>query len=327
VWIPLDPKSFSGTDAEPFERPKTGWTASFPHPLTGVAGTPEHQFYELWKCSPFSDEYLAQMAVSHVKSLRLGQRDAVDLLSVGFSGLDCVGHDFGPDSAEVHDMVQRLDRTLGVLFDALDATVGRDKYAVALSSDHGVSGIPEQVRRRGTDAGRVLSPHVRKVAEAAMVAAHGPGPHVDSVIAPNIYFSPATRARIDKNPELARPAIDAVSKIDGVLRVMEARTLASKRTSPDVIERAAALSYHASESGDLVFAVKPHWITGDTSAASHGSPHAYDQQVPLVFMGARFKPGRYTSAATPADLAPTLASIIGIKMSGIDGRVLTSALR
>jgi hypothetical protein len=44
-------------------------------------------------------------------------------------------------------------------------------------------------------------------------------------------------------------------------------------------------------------------------------------------MGAGIKPGRYSTGASPADLAPTLAATIGLPMQDIDGKVLTDALR
>jgi predicted AlkP superfamily pyrophosphatase or phosphodiesterase len=326
IWSPLNPLAFAGTDNAAGERPKQGWTAAFPHPLAGASGTPDWQYFELWKCSPFADDYLGTMAASLVRSLALGRRDTIDFLGVSFSGLDCVGHDFGPDSAEVQDTVLRLDRTLGALFDTLDTAVGANRYVVALSADHGVAAIPEQVRARGGDAGRVLAPEVRKVAEAAMQAAHGPGPHVASVIPPYISFAPKTRARIQRDPETLRPVIDAVSKMNGILRVLPGRELEAKRASPDPIERAAALSYHPEESGELVYLLKPNWLNGDASAASHGTVNVYDQTVPVIFFGPAIKPGRYAGPTSPADIAPTLAALIKLPLPHVDGKALTEAL-
>ena len=39
---------------------------------------------------------------------------------------------------------------------------------------------------------------------------------------------------------------------------------------------------------------------------THGSANADDQRVPVLFLGHGIKPGKYSQAATPADLAPTL---------------------
>jgi hypothetical protein len=326
IWTQLASPQFSGRDDAPGERPKTGWTASFPHPLAGVPGTAPEEFYELWKCSPFADAYLADLAIAQATAHKLGQRNAIDLLGVGFSGLDCVGHDFGPDSAEVHDTLLRLDRTLGRLFDALDQLIGRGGYVVGLSADHGVSPIPEQQRTQGGDAGRVAAPEIRKVAEAAMVTAHGPGPHVAAVVPPYISFTAATRARVEQSAGVAQPAIDAVARMPGILRVMRSRGLETRRRSTDPVERAAALSHFPAASGDLVYALKPYWINGDASAASHGTPNRYDQQVPVILMGDKIKAGRYTDEASPADIVPTLAAILGLKVTGVDGKSLIRVL-
>ena len=45
----------------------------------------------------------------------LGVRNATDLLSVSFSSNDSVGHTFGPESAQVHDIALKVDRTIGTL--------------------------------------------------------------------------------------------------------------------------------------------------------------------------------------------------------------------
>ena len=47
----------------------------------------------------------------------------------------------------------------------------------------------------------------------------------------------------------------------------------------------------------------------------------------MILFGAGIKPGRYDRAATPADIAPTLARVAGIQMPKAEGRVLSEALR
>jgi hypothetical protein len=71
---------------------------------------------------------------------------------------------------------------------------------------------------------------------------------------------------------------------------------------------------------------KPFWISIAADGTTHGTPQPYDRQVPVVLYGAGVKPGRYESPASPADIAPTLGAIVGVKMPKVDGRVLTDAL-
>ena len=328
VWersLPVD--RYKGSDDGVGERPPRGWTRTFPHPLRGSADAPPNHPVDLWKRSPFADAYVGRMAASLVRSLELGRRDEVDFLAISFSALDSVGHDFGPDSHEVQDTLVHLDRTLGRLFDALDEAVGRDRYVVALSADHGVSEIPEARVSRGEEGGRVLREEVQRVADAAMVAAHGPGPHVAHVEYTDIYLTEAARKHVAQQPAALQPLIDAVQNMPGVDRVMPSQGLEKKRSSSDPKERAAALSYYAGESGDLAIIYKLHWLTTNTAAATHGSMQRHDQHVPVIFMGRPFKPGRYAQPASPADIAPTLASLIKLNLPGVDGRKQSVAIR
>jgi predicted AlkP superfamily pyrophosphatase or phosphodiesterase len=328
VWVRLRPESdYVASDASAHERPRTGWTSTFPHPLAGTPGTPAGRFIDLWERSPYSDVYLGRMAAALTRAYQLGQRDVADYLAVSFSSLDYVGHDFGPASHEVQDTLFRLDQTLAALFEVLDATVGRDRYVVGLSADHGVAPIPEALSAVGSDAGRVLNGEVQKVAEAAMTAAHGPGPHVAHVEYSNVYLSDAARQRAELDRTFIQPLVAAVARMPGVLRVFSAHDLPLKRDSADPLERAAALGHHPEESGDIVVALRPNWIGTNTSAATHGSAHWYDQHVPVIVMGASFKPGRYSTLASPADLAPTLAAVLKLTMPDVDGRVLSDAQR
>src|SRR5690606_31020053 len=107
--------------------------------------------------SPFSDAYLARMAAHFIDAYRLGQRADADVLAVSFSALDLIGHAYGPESREVEDALVRLDKTIGALIETLDGKVGRDRYLLALTSDHGVAAIPQTV-----GAARVASEDVRE---------------------------------------------------------------------------------------------------------------------------------------------------------------------
>src|SRR5262249_23729612 len=140
------------------ENPEANWTNTFPHAFLMPAGAPPNEAsFNRWKNSPFADVYLEKMAVSLVDGMKLGQSPSTDVLAIGFSAGDRVGHAFGPRSHEVQDTLARLDRTIGDLLTALDAKVRRGKYVVALSADHSVSPIPEQIAKLHFDANRIES--------------------------------------------------------------------------------------------------------------------------------------------------------------------------
>jgi arylsulfatase A-like enzyme len=91
--------------------------------------------------------------------------------------------------------------------------------------------------------------------------------------------------------------------------------------SHDPLLRAAALSYFPGRSGDLVLALKPGWMFS-ASGTTHGSANPDDQHVPILIMGPGVKHGEYKQAASPADVAPTLAALAGVVLPKAEGHPL-----
>jgi arylsulfatase A-like enzyme len=69
-------------------------------------------------------------------------------------------------------------------------------------------------------------------------------------------------------------------------------------------------------------------VSDSSARTSHGTPYNYDAHIPLIIMGRQVAPGEYSGQAALNDLAPTLATLVGVEIpSGSVGRVLTEALR
>lgn len=325
VWKKSLPESaYQAPDDAREEHPVVGWGTSFPHPLRAPGGTADLGFYTRWQRSPYSDDYLGRMAAALVDGLALGRGDRVDFLSISFSALDMAGHAYGPRSHEVQDILVRLDATLEQLLDHLDDRLGRGRYVLGLSADHGVSEIPEQT----ADGGRLSAAALRGAIQKVLAAGLGPGDYVSASHYTDQYLTPAAAARLAADAGLRAATLAALRAVPGVEAAYYGPDLGTPaaRTSPDPTRRAAALSYHPARSGDLIVAPRPNWITS-TAAATHGTHHVYDQRVPVILYGAGITPGTYDDPATPADLAPTLASLAGIPLGDVDGQVLRPALR
>src|SRR5947209_8864474 len=148
----------------------SGWDLTFPHALRGKAGSAEADdtFLEQWASSPFADTYLTKLMEKAVDSLGLGGGTGTDYLGVSYSSVDYVGHEFGPRSREIQDILITLDKDLGELFGFLDQKVGRGNYVVALSADHGVLPVPEDLQAMGADCGIVHVPELQQKMEKAL---------------------------------------------------------------------------------------------------------------------------------------------------------------
>lgn len=326
AWTRLLPESaYRFSDESPHEAAPDGWSSTFPHVLPDAEKNPK-EFYGLWEETPFSDVALGRLAVEAVRGFGLGAvAERTDYLGVSFSALDYVGHDFGPRSHEVQDVLARLDVTIGLLLDELDRRVGRQHYTVVLTGDHGVAPLPEDATDAGIDAGRMPSREIVDVATRALVSAVGEGKHVLKLTYVDMFLAEGVLDRLREKPGALRAVLAAIGAVRGVERVLVGDELPNRKGDPDPLVRAAALNYVAGRSGDLIVLPRAYWQNSSTGT-THGTAYGYDQRVPLVLFGAGVRPGTYDTPATPADIAPTLARLAGVTMARTDGRPLVEAL-
>ncbi len=337
TWaLSLPEKSYLYSDKALGAVPPDGWDLTFPHPLRGKAATsePDAAFYSQWATSPYADTALTELAKKAVDTLNLGNAAGTDFLALGYSTVDYVGHAFGPRSREIQDILIRLDKDLAGLFAHLDKNVGRGNYVVALSADHGVVPIPEDMQTTGADAGLLHLPELQSKIEKALAPLDYPKPAVASVNGSDVYFAPGVYDKLQHDHAAMQAVIEAALSQPGVAAVYRADELQDRPATQSPTHRAMALSYFPGRSGDLFIVPKPYWLMDSTLAGKprsygtgHGVPYNYDQHVPVLLMGFGIQPGEYFQSITPADIAPTLAALSGITLAPRDGRVLAEALK
>lgn len=319
VWnLLLPPRRYWFADDAPGEAAPHGWTRGFPHALVGANALDS---LTNWVRSPFADAYLADLALALVKDLQLGRGPAADYLGISFSVLDLVGHAYGPRSFEVQDVLLRLDQTLGKFLTTLDRLVGKNEYVVALTSDHGVAAIPEQLEALGVPAGRIPVDRLKAGLEAALDRELGAGSHLAAVVYTDIYFAAGVYEKLLAKPGALARVRAAVLGVPGVSEAFFGAELADVAPYEPAARRAAALSYFPGRSGDMVLVPAPNHITV-AHGTTHGSNNDYDQRVPLVFAGAGVARGQFSRRVSPADLAPTLGQMVGVTLPRPDGAVL-----
>jgi len=315
--------------------PPVGWSASFPHALRGKDGgsSADEVFVEQWASSPFADAYLTRMAEAAIESLGLGKAGGTDYLGVSYSTLDYVGHAYGPRSREIQDILVRLDEELGELLAHLDRKVGRGNYIVALSADHGVAPVPEDMAKTGADAGVLNVSELQERMEKALEPFNYTKYAIARMAEGNVYFSPGIYGRLKQDPAALRALVDAALSQPGVAAVYRAEDLSGAVSGSSQIRTALTLNYFPGRSGDLFIVPKPYWLVDGSPAGKkagggtgHGTPYNYDQHVPLLLLGYAIQPGEYFAVVTPADIAPTFAALCGITLATRDGRVLAEAL-
>ncbi len=313
-----------------------GGSNVFPHVIPALTDTTaqlRRQQALAVMLSPFSLSMIFDAAWMAVQKERLGVDNAPDILCVGVSTTDYVGHQFGPDSREVQELFVHADELLGTFIDRLDTKIGRRNYVLVITSDHGVAPVPEVIRglahqqEATIDAGRirrdadVIQP-LDSVLRAWFGAPQGKS-YVRKMKEPSIYLDLPASGGVD--PEtVAAIAMEFLNGVEGIGFVATRELLRAGQCPPGTDEsecRRVLRSYHPERSGNIVLYPKRYWIMSG-NVATHGTPHDYDRHVPLMLFGGNISPGTYANTVEPVDIAPTVAKMLGISMPVMDGREL-----
>ncbi len=341
-WEPLlPPEAYADTDRTPVfagvvdaeagvettDGPyKMGW--NFPHRLAAQQ-PPDRDFYSGFQASGFANDFVVESAKRAIEGAGLGDDDAPDILALSFSANDKAGHYFGPDSPEILDLTARTDRALSDLFNYLEGRIGLENVVVALTADHGVQNIPEELLAAKSVAGRVPGERLKEAVEAALDEEFGEADWVAHVGDLDLYLdASAIRESGFESFEVEAVAAKALEKTAGVHRAATRTDILSGRL-PDT-DWAARLyrNFHPRRSGDVVMVFEPNYFRSETVPTTHGTHYPANSRVPLLLFG----PGRIAKANSyrpvdPKDLAPTLSQILGVAYpSGCSGNPLEEAL-
>jgi predicted AlkP superfamily pyrophosphatase or phosphodiesterase len=315
-WTPLLPDAdYPEVDSHAYEGARTR-PAAFPHAL----GADTLRVMQELERFPWMDSLIAAAALRGAQELNLGRRQSTDVLAVSFSTLDAIGHDFGPDSREVHDDVLRLDRYIGWFLDSLWRLAPRERSIVVFTSDHGVNPFPEALRERRMPGGHIDLSDVVRLVRQRLQERYGRPIAVradNSSILADVDMLRSLRANVDS---IARSVATMIERKDGVLRAYTPATLRSARASDTMAtlwkrQLPAALGWLA------VGVAAPGYVFSTGAQADHGTYHAASAWVPLAFVVPGTVSRTVQRAVESVDIAPTLALLLGLtpaeRMDGV----------
>jgi hypothetical protein len=286
-----------------------------------------------FRASPDFDAAILGLAHAFRDQMSLGEGPATDLLAIGLSATDYVGHAFGTGGSEMCIQLVALDRILGDFFAALDRD--RIDYVVMLTADHGGHDLPERAAMQaGGGAARVdpaLGARAMGEAIGRRLRLSGPvlfgdGPFGD------IYLDRALPAAA-RRPVLAEAlsAYRAHPQVAAAFTRAEIQATPAPAGPPDgwtLIQRARA-SFDPQRSGDFLVLLKPRITpiaapSATGSVATHGSAWDYDRRVPILFWRRGMAGFEQPLSVETVDIMPTLAALIGLPLAprSIDGRCL-----
>jgi predicted AlkP superfamily pyrophosphatase or phosphodiesterase len=241
------------------------------------------------------------------------RRHAPDLLLIHFLCVDSHQHLYGPRSPEAYWAIEYVDGCIGRLLAALPAAT-RESMTVLVVSDHGFLAVERDIRPnvRLARLGAVRGDPVAGFSgEACFVMNHGAG---------YLYA-------LDADAGGLRALAESIASMEGVA-AMWSRS------------RFGELGLPAEHPmlPDAIFEAKPGYQFSDETAGAdengppkyrgtHGQrPEAPGNAAFFMASGAAIKPGAQPGAIQSRDVAPTVATLLGLTMPDVEGRTLGEIL-
>jgi predicted AlkP superfamily pyrophosphatase or phosphodiesterase len=289
---------------------------------------PEAGFYQVVGSTPFGNEYEFEFAKELMTHENVGRGPATDLLSISLSPNDILGHQVGPDSPEMRQMALDLDRELADFINFVGHQIGLANVWIALSADHGISSLPDAVKKLHIPAANVGAANLELQLNSAIRAKFSSG-HPAAYVKldyPLVWLDQEAFGAVHVGEHDAEVAVGEAMKQAGLRDYYTKSQLALGEVPNTALGRKYLNSYSPA-GGWFVMGLPDIYTVGPGKGTDHTSPYNYDTHVPLAFYGSPFQPGTYRTNAEPVDLAATLASLLGIDAPTHSvGRVLTEAL-
>lgn len=317
----------AGTDGNTFERLFKGETQSvFPHDSKKLA--PQNDDYDIIKNTPSGNVMTTDFALAAIDGEKLGADEVTDFLAISYSSTDYIGHRFGVNSIETEDAYLRLDLDIARLLEALDAKVGKDNYTLFLTADHGGVEVPAYWTSLKIPAGYFDEDSLAIHLKDFLKRTFGKETLLKQVVNEQIFLDRNLLTTMKLNPETVQKAVAA--EIAGLKEVEEVYTATDMSQTEYTQGMKAFLQkgFHPKRSGDVLYVLSHATVPYPKQGSTHGSAYTYDTHVPLLFYGKGIRPGATAARTEITDIAPTIATLIGIAFpSGATGNPIAKAFR
>jgi hypothetical protein len=299
---------------------------TFPHTISKIFK--EKQNFKLINFTPKGNTLLVDFAKAAILGEKLGQKDYTDFLSISFSATDFIGHTFGVYSKEVEDTYIRLDQDLAELLSFLDKKVGKDKYTLILTSDHG--GLPalpylqkNKIPSLYFDTNN-FNKYINKIVKEEFKHSN----LIENISNYQIFYNKkALHKNKIKQKKLSNFIIDNIINYKGVYKCFTAKELQNANYNERII-KFTQNGYNQKISGDIIIIPNPGTVSYMKKGTEHSTVYGYDTHIPLIFYGKNIKTGTSNKYIKVIDIAPTLSYLLKIEApNGNKGNIINEVIK
>ncbi len=236
---------------------------------------------------------------------------------LSLSGLDKVGHVYGPQSLETIDMLYQIDTQLGNFFTKLSTKIAPEDTVIALTADHGVVPILEAVRDEGlTFARRIDAIALQKKINKSLAEKYGLEQLIYGFKTPAYYYNHDAYNKLDKQTQknIIQESKNILLREPGIKNVWTPDELEASYFDQTDLQNYYKNQLFRGRSGDLICQTQPYnFLDEYKSGTGHGTPYDYDTHVPLMlYQKNRFEKKVIGDIVAVPQLTITLAALLDV---------------
>lgn len=263
--------------------------------------------------TPFGNSLTLDFAKEAIINENLGKSDYIDFLALSFSSTDYIGHKFGPHSIEVEDTYLRLDKELEELLLFLDKQIGKNKYTVFLTADHGAVHVPAYLQSLKIPAHYSDLNSFKQFLNEVTQRYFKSSEIIENVSNYQIFlnYKKLNELHISAN-EVSEKLVEEIINYDFIYKAVTAKTMQTTSFNSGIL-KSLQNGYNQKYSGDVLMVTYPATLSGSRTGTSHGSGYHYDTHIPIIFYGNGIKKGVSKRRYEITDIAPTMANFLKIE--------------
>jgi len=233
------------------------------------------------------------------------------------SSLDRAGHEFGPDSVHITDLIYHLDLELYRFYNYITKHVRKKEVLLIVTADHGMGYPPEEMHAKGyTNARRIMTNNIQQELNKIAHKETGYNNMIVGIKAPSIYFDTKKLNKLPKHSrdELLQKCKAYVALQPGIKRVWTYDELYNSFFEDAALSLYFKNQMYHGRCGQLIVQPDPYcFLTQHEQGTSHKSPYNYDTHVPLmIYQTASHERASIFDRVTCLQCAPTIAYLLGI---------------
>ncbi len=274
--------NFFGIDDYRFTRPKKSIIGT----IKLTDDNRDNDKYYWYVRTPEANKQLLNLAKKCITTHISKEKNDHMILWVCISGMDKIGHVFGPYSKEIIDMIYHLDKDILDITEFAQQHVGKNNLLITFTADHGVSPAPELFYEKGMKfAFRTNKKKGTSNTNNYLYKNFGIKNIIADVSMPHInlnkkVWNALNKATQENIMQHIKSYFMTVPGIKNIWTTEEIKTMPAEKYS--FIDRLKKQLYDG-RSGDLLFQMHPFSVMSSfPRGANHKTPYNYDTHVPFI---------------------------------------------